>query len=214
MNANQQFTVSERKIYWIKISEIGTNDWKRNEDLTADYGGESWNEDEKELVRLLQIPFTPLYEGRTNRVEYCAKSGWDGAEAIYGTFNINEKECYFVITDDEGMSGYDCCGIITLQYSYDVKDFLNECYKINKNDYSTLKSILNVSHEAEGEVKINEWMDNFDENAIIDTYLDKDKSIDEITREEENRKKVLEYMNKPDVHWDYSQLSKNPIYEY
>lgn len=201
-NTNEQFTLSETQISWMKIREIRTNVWKFHEDFAVDYGCESWNEDEKTLLRLLQHPLTPLYVGVTCNFDFRAKSSCTGAKAIYGKININEKECYFVVTDDEGMSGYACCGIITLQYSYNINDFLNECYNIDKNNYLVLKSILKTEHEPIGEMNINEWMNGVKENKLIDSYSNDGKEYieDKITLA------VIEkYIDKP---WNFNSMNK------
>lgn len=45
-----------------------------------------------------------------------------------------------------------------------MNKFLDLCYELNKNDYSLIKSSLNVIHKAESELKINELIDNINQN--------------------------------------------------
>ena len=62
----------------------------------------------------------------------CCSGSGDESECYFG--KIKDKEIYFYIMDDPGLSGYDCCGSVTLYYSDSfeiVKENIDFLYKVD-----------------------------------------------------------------------------------
>ena len=126
-----------------------------------------YEEDERELRGRLYEGVEVLYESVSYKREYCAKSG-DYASVKYGRERIGGRDCYYVLTDDEGRSGYGCCGKIDLWYSYEIEKYLDKCYEIEKRDFERMREIL--GYEVVGnyvpklEERIKGWLDDEEMN--------------------------------------------------
>lgn len=68
----------------------------------------------------------------------------DGSTQIYGCSTLPDKtKIYFMIMDDPGWSGYDCCGRIALNYTLDLEDLVhNGLTSVQK--YEILKTITSI----------------------------------------------------------------------
>lgn len=80
-------------------------------------------DDEIEIEEFIKAGFMPIYASSTGDI--AASSGM-GAELTYGMLQIDEEPCYFVVVDDPGASGYDCCGLYRVYYSFNLEKFLEE----------------------------------------------------------------------------------------
>lgn len=78
---------------------------------------------EEKIEEYIKKGFMSIYTSSTGAV--CARSGM-GAELIYGMLQIDKEPYYFVIVDDPGASGYDCCGFYRVYYSRNLSKFLEE----------------------------------------------------------------------------------------
>ena len=79
----------------------------------------------------------PVYESSTETER--ATSGM-GANLTYGMLQINSNPYYFVIVDDPGASGYDCCGFYKVYYSKNLDQFL-EYQVYSKKDKELLTKL-------------------------------------------------------------------------
>lgn len=187
---SEVFKITEKQRRWLSIMEIGGGERRWNEER------QEYEEldDERELGdRLLGGVSGVLCEGVSNEREYCAKSG-GRASVVYGVERLLGGDCYYVLTDDEGRSGYDCCGKIRLYYSYDIEKYLEKCYEINSVDFEVIRKRLNREDYVSKKGRmIDEWVDNVSEERG-EFVLSRNESI------------TVE-LGKP---WDWDDLSKNP----
>lgn len=91
---------------------------------------QSFNEDESVLKKYITKGFIPIYTSSTYDIR--ARSGL-GSDLIYGYVKIHDEYCYFVIADDPGGSGYGCCGIYKVYYSFSLSRFLEDHSYSNTN---------------------------------------------------------------------------------
>lgn len=104
---------------------------------TSEYEAEI---DEIKLEEYISHGFQPIYESCTDKIS--AQSG-NGADLIYGMDYINSKACYFVIVDDPGASGYDCCGVYIVYYSFNKYIFLDH-HAYDKDDRFNLMNLITL----------------------------------------------------------------------
>lgn len=157
---SEELVLTKKQNYWLLVKELGVErvwgDCINDNIMDKNY---EINEIEKEWKRRLEVGVSVLWESETNNREYCAKSGCK-ASVVYGKEKIGGRECYYVLTDDEGGTGYECCGKIGLYYSFDIEKYLEKCYEIDKNDFNSLKKILNrEDYVSKKDERIKNWIE-------------------------------------------------------
>ncbi len=80
-------------------------------------------DDELAIEEFIKEGFMPIYVSGTGDI---AASSGCGSDLTYGMLKIDNAPCYFVIVDDPGASGYDCCGFYRVYYSFSLDKFLEE----------------------------------------------------------------------------------------
>ena len=183
--------ITERQANWLSFIEIGG---ERKYVI-----GEGERELKKRLLRGVNV----LWESVSNDREYCAKSG-GRASVVYGVELLGGRDCYYVLTDDEGRSGYGCCGKIRLYYSYDIEKYLEKCYEIDKGDFEEIRKKLNREDYVSKKGRmIDEWVDNVSE--VKGEWVD---NVSEVKGEEIPNKNITpqfieRHLDKP---WDWGTL--------
>lgn len=94
-------------------------------------------DDELVIEEYIKAGFMPVYSTSTGDI--AASSGM-GSDLVYGKLEIDSKECYFVIVDDPGASGYDCCGFYRVYFSFNLDKFLEE-QTYDKKECELLRNI-------------------------------------------------------------------------
>ncbi len=178
----------------------------------------------KYIQEYVEKGFNPIYSSYTTEV--CARSG-DGSELIYGKMQIGSKDCFFVIVDDPGRSGYGCCGYYCLYYSYNLDELIRE-YTYNKDEQILLYELFTrdptldeESEETEGIfenlIKIRKLHEIYgQEESIIDNNpRDFNSSIApeliDNNPKDVNPSITPEFVEKYiDEPWNWESISKNP----